>query len=321
MKIVPLAPSGTATYRNLVKWSRRLKISIFLQQYNINKIVLIGNGTPDDIVLMILLSKFNGKAFTDSLIGITKSGRLWIESILSGIDIVDKTHGKVKCLLIIIDQEKMSLRDIWMQIHEKISERASCSIVNDAKRLRVLNCSRGIYNFNFIITINGLDITQYCSHTIEDHLLEIAKDVSGAERISRLLAEKSDLRYAEASLKVEGIVEPLLGDAARVIREKLVGIADRVLMPLPGLSYEYLEYAILALRSGYPRYIHVYDFVRAGKNEDPEEKVRTKFTSKLSKLIPRFTIEYSRIVRMVGPRRYQVALDIVLERPKDYNLE
>ena len=83
----------------------------------------------------------------------------------------------------------MSLRDIWMQIHEKISERASCSIVNDAKRLRVLNCSRGIYNFNFIITINGLDITQYCSHTIEDHLLEIAKDVSGAERISRLLAE------------------------------------------------------------------------------------------------------------------------------------
>ncbi len=121
--------------------------------------------------------------------------------------------------------------------------------------------------------------------------------------------------------KVEGIVEPLLGDAARVIREKLVGIADRVLMPLPGLSYEYLEYAILALRPGYPRYIHVYDFVRAGKNEDPEEKVRTKFTSKLSKLTPRFTIEYSRIVRMVGPRRYQVVLDIVLERPKDYNLE
>lgn len=130
-------------------------------------------------------------------------------------------------------------------------------------------------------------------------------------------------RYMVESIKlnkVEDIVEPLLGDAAMVIREKLVGVADRVLMPLPGLSYEYLEYAILALRPGYPRYIHVYEFTRAGKGEDPEEKVKRRFADKLGKLVSRFGIEYSRIVRMVGPRRYQVVLDIIVERSRDYTL-
>ncbi len=115
--------------------------------------------------------------------------------------------------------------------------------------------------------------------------------------------------------KVEGIVEPILGDAALVIKDKLRNVADRVLMPLPGLSYEYLEYAIMALRPGWPRYIHVYEFTFAGPGENPEDKVKQKFTSRLRELVPRYRVEFSRIVRMVGPRRYQVVLDVTVEKP------
>ncbi len=115
--------------------------------------------------------------------------------------------------------------------------------------------------------------------------------------------------------KVEEIVEPILGDAALVIKDRLRNVADRVLMPLPGLSYEYLEYAVMALKPGWPRYIHVYDFTFAGPGEDPEEKVKQKFAGKLREIVPRYEIEFSRIVRMVGPRRYQVVLDIVVEKP------
>ncbi len=118
--------------------------------------------------------------------------------------------------------------------------------------------------------------------------------------------------------KVEDRVVPLLGDAARLIKTRLIGVADRVLMPLPGLSYEYLEYAILSLKPGFPRYIHVYDFTTALKGENPILKVEEKFTEKLSRLSVEYKIAFKRIVRTVGPRKYQVVLDIVIKRPVEY---
>ena len=114
--------------------------------------------------------------------------------------------------------------------------------------------------------------------------------------------------------KVEGVVEPILGDAAKAIMEKLVNIADRVLMPLPGLCYEYLEYAIMSLRNKSIGYIHVYDFTEAGKGEDPIAKVEEKFKGKLLSLNMDHDIVFKRIVRTVGPRKYQVVLDIKIQK-------
>lgn len=131
-------------------------------------------------------------------------------------------------------------------------------------------------------------------------------------------------RYMVENIKlnrVEDKVIPLLGDAARVIKTQLVGVADRVLMPLPGLSYEYLEYALLALRPGYPRYIHVYDFTVAGRGEDPVAKVEERFREKLKRLMIRHDVLFKRVVRTVGPRKYQVVLDIVVERPEDFSVQ
>ncbi len=121
--------------------------------------------------------------------------------------------------------------------------------------------------------------------------------------------------------KLEGVVIPLLGDAARVVKNQLIGVADRVLMPLPGLSYEYLEYAILSLKPGYPRYIHVYEFTTAMKGEDPIRKVEERFTGKLSRLSINHRVMFKRVVRTVGPRKYQVVLDIVVERPEEFAVE
>ena len=131
-------------------------------------------------------------------------------------------------------------------------------------------------------------------------------------------------RYMVENIKlnrVEDKVIPLLGDAARVIKTQLIGVADRVLMPLPGLSYEYLEYALLALRPGYPRYIHVYDFTVAGRGEDPIAKVEERFREKLKRLMIRHDVLFKRVVRTVGPRKYQVVLDIVVERPEDFSVQ
>lgn len=107
--------------------------------------------------------------------------------------------------------------------------------------------------------------------------------------------------------KVENIVIPMLGDAKELINSQLMGVADRVLMPLPAKAYEYLPDAIKSLknRSGW---IHYYDFIYTTKDEDPKQKVVEKVSSRLDDVD--FSIQNSRIVRSVGPNWYQVVLDI-----------
>jgi tRNA (guanine37-N1)-methyltransferase len=119
------------------------------------------------------------------------------------------------------------------------------------------------------------------------------------------------MRLNTALNKVEEIVEPIEGDSKEVIASRLRNVADRVLMPLPEKAYEYLDYAIMALKPA-GGIIHYYDFERAGKNENPIMKVIDKVSRKLKDLNLDFNFSFARIVRTVGPRWYQVVLDIFI---------
>ncbi len=113
--------------------------------------------------------------------------------------------------------------------------------------------------------------------------------------------------------RVEKIVVPIQGDAKEVTQKQLQNVADRVLMPLPERAYQYINYAMLALkRNG--GWIHYYDFEYAKKNEDPVEKVEAKLSEKMSRLCGNFQVKFGRIVRPVGPRWYQVVLDIYVKK-------
>jgi len=111
--------------------------------------------------------------------------------------------------------------------------------------------------------------------------------------------------------RVEGRVVPVLGDAAKVVGEKLSHVADRVLMPLPEKAYEYLDYALTALKpSG--GWVHYYDFVHAVKGESAVEKVKEKVAVKLSELGVKYDVQFGRVVRATGPNWFQVVLDIFI---------
>jgi tRNA (guanine37-N1)-methyltransferase len=113
--------------------------------------------------------------------------------------------------------------------------------------------------------------------------------------------------------KVEGIVEPILGDAVRVIEERLAGSSDRVLMPLPDLALQHLPYALKALREG-RGFIHVYLHVKAGRGEDYLGKAEAMLAGRLREMGVRgFTITGKRLVRTIAPRVYQVVLDAKIE--------
>jgi tRNA (guanine37-N1)-methyltransferase len=109
-----------------------------------------------------------------------------------------------------------------------------------------------------------------------------------------------------------GRVIPILGDARQVVQDRLCHVADRVLMPLPAKAFEYLSYAVLALRHR-GGWVHYYDFEHAGKGEDPVEKVRLKVAEKLQTLCPVFEVSFGRVVRTTGPNWYQIVLDIWAE--------
>ena len=143
--------------------------------------------------------------------------------------------------------------------------------------------------------------------------IAIAKH-SGARKVYSIDLSPVAMEYQRQNVrlnKVEAIAEPILGDAGEVIKERLRNVADRVLMPLPEKAFRYLDRAIMTLRPE-KGWVHYYDFVRAGRNEEPIEKIEAKVSEKMTDLNLDFEIPFARIVRTVGPRHYQVVLDMLV---------
>lgn len=135
---------------------------------------------------------------------------------------------------------------------------------------------------------------------------------SKPEKISSIDINPVAIQYIQnnATLnRVQETVIPIQGDARKVTQEKLKNAADRVLMPLPEKAYEYLDYALMALRPT-GGWLHYYDFEHAKKGESPIEKIELKVSKKLQMLGSNFQVMFGRIVRRTGPNWHQVVLDI-----------
>lgn len=138
---------------------------------------------------------------------------------------------------------------------------------------------------------------------------------SQADKIYSIDLNPIAVQYMQESIKLNKLekrIVPIQGDAKKIIREKLRNVADRVLMPLPERAYEYLDCAVLALKSG-GGWIHYYDFEHAGGDENPVEKIESKVCRKLQELDVNFEVPFGQIVRGVGPNWFQIALDIAVK--------
>ena len=109
--------------------------------------------------------------------------------------------------------------------------------------------------------------------------------------------------------KVENIVVPILGDASQIIRGQLRGVADRVVMQLPGRAYEFLDVAALALKSR-GGILHYYSFI--DENKIAVERVRV--LKRLKELEYKGEIMFKRIIFPIAPRRYEIVFDINVTR-------
>ena len=106
--------------------------------------------------------------------------------------------------------------------------------------------------------------------------------------------------------KVKENVIPILGDA-RNVASQIEGKAERVLMPLPEKAAEYLNTAIELLKPPcgiVHYYTHTYASRRENAFEEPVKEIKKNVFKN------QYSIVSKRIVREVGPRWYQVVLDL-----------
>jgi len=135
---------------------------------------------------------------------------------------------------------------------------------------------------------------------------------SKAEKVYSIDVNPVAIQFMQKNTRLNKVYQkviPIQGDAKEIIEKRLRCTADRVLMPLPEKAFEYLPYAVSALKEA-GGWIHYYNFEYAKKNENPVEKVKLKVAEKLQSLGVTFTIPFHRVVRTTGPNWYQVVLDI-----------
>jgi tRNA (guanine37-N1)-methyltransferase len=103
--------------------------------------------------------------------------------------------------------------------------------------------------------------------------------------------------------RVEGLVEPILGDAAEVV-PRINEAADRIIMNYPADSLSYLKYAVKAVKRGGT--IHIYGFSDSLESWLREVELRLKQLG-----ISEYGVS-GKLVREVAPRRYNVVADVLL---------
>jgi tRNA (guanine37-N1)-methyltransferase len=106
--------------------------------------------------------------------------------------------------------------------------------------------------------------------------------------------------------RVENRVFPILGDARQVVEDKLLGVADRVIMNLPEKAIEFVDAACNATKPAGGT-IHFYGFIRL---PDSLENMKLRFSEaaeKAGRKVEKFL--FARNIRETAPYEWQVVLD------------
>ncbi len=125
-------------------------------------------------------------------------------------------------------------------------------------------------------------------------------------------AAASELDRVNAKLnKVQDRIITICGDAATVIRERLAGQADRVIMPLPERAKEFVDSAVLALKEE-KGIVHYFAHVKADNKKTGLELGLSDAHEAFAKYDHQ--VLAVRVVREVGPRIYQIVADVLIRR-------
>lgn len=106
--------------------------------------------------------------------------------------------------------------------------------------------------------------------------------------------------------RVDGKVYPMLGDAKQIVKQKLRGAVDHVIMNLPEKALEFVDAACEALKPE-GGIIHFYSFVKGANSLKEMETQLAKEVEKHGRKIKQ--ILFSKFIRETAPYEFQAAID------------
>lgn len=106
--------------------------------------------------------------------------------------------------------------------------------------------------------------------------------------------------------RVESKVHPMLGDARQVVKEKLLGVADRVIMNLPEKAIEYVDVACKTLKSAGGT-VHFYSFINASNSLENTKLRFTESVQKCGRKVEKTL--FTKHVRETAPYEWQTVID------------
>jgi len=141
----------------------------------------------------------------------------------------------------------------------------------------------------------------------------IAKACPEVEKIYTIDVNPVACKLANDNIAINrcsGKVVPILGDAEVVCKEKLKGLCNRVIMPLPEYAGSFLDSAAAALKEDGECVINFYAEVSGKQIEKQIYKVIDETGKKMRECgVSLCEAVGRRIVREVGSRRYHIAID------------
>jgi tRNA (guanine37-N1)-methyltransferase len=110
--------------------------------------------------------------------------------------------------------------------------------------------------------------------------------------------------------RVDKQVTPILGDAEQVVGERLLGVADRVIMNLPEKALEFIDVACKAVKPSGGT-IHYYAFIRL---PDSLENAQVRFSEAVEKAGRKVdAFRSAKTIRETAPYESQIVLDAKIQ--------
>jgi len=108
--------------------------------------------------------------------------------------------------------------------------------------------------------------------------------------------------------KVDHIVNPILGNSKNIVPSSLLGLADRIIMPLPENSFEYIDAALSGIKNS-GGIIHLYSHIYL---DELNSKIKL-IIERIENQSRRCKILSNNIVKNIGPGWGQVVFDIQIK--------
>ena len=230
MKLYTLDPSNRLA-TNIAIISKRIKMNVLtkFEPPGLDTLVVIGDGTPDDIVFSIIA--FHSEA--DKIVGIVKPE-------IRGLGVIDLIprylKGNIRKILVLLDQDDYLLSEFYEKIQKRLQKVATSELEiiegKTEERLRVYNGKYGGKEFELILVINGLDEIRTDQHTIEDHLLKAAEilsidvgDFENSKKVWQSIIPERQLkifRELKAKRKLVGTIFPQQVKGCEYLKSKSV---------------------------------------------------------------------------------------------------